>query len=68
MKNELTKKKHKYKWERDLFDTINWDNFGIVFHSMDETDKIPIFKFKMSHGMLPVMQRLIQFEYTTSNM
>ena len=51
--------------ERDLFDIIDWENFGIVFRNMKETDKIKL--FKMSHGMLPVMCQQLRFEYATSN-
>ena len=40
-------------WHDDYFDIIDWESFGIVFRSMDETDIIQI--FKISHRMLPVM-------------
>ena len=62
MKAELIKTKG---WDRDLFKIIDWDNFGIVFRNMKETDKIQL--FKMSHGMLPVMRQQLCFEYATSN-
>ena len=63
MKDDLIKTNG---WERDLFDIIDWDNFGIVFRNMKETDKIQL--FKMSNGMLPVMRQQLRFEYATSNM
>ena len=63
MKTELIKTNG---WERDLFDIIDWDNFGVVFRNMKEIDKIQL--FKMSHGMLPVMRQQLRFEYATSNM
>ena len=53
-------------WEQDLFDIIEWENFGIVFCNMTETDKIQL--FNMSHGILPVMYQKLRFEYATSNM
>ena len=59
MKAKIIKKN---EWEQDLFDIIEWDNFGIVFHNMKEIDKIQL--FKISHGMLPVMRH----QYATSNM
>ena len=34
-------------WERDLFDTIDWENVGIVFRNMKETDKIQLFAYYM---------------------
>jgi hypothetical protein len=47
-------------WERDLFDIIDSDNFGIVFRNMTETNKIQL--FKMSHGMLPAMPQQLRFD------
>ena len=41
MKTEIIKTNG---WERDLFDIIDWDNFGIVFRNMKDTDKIQLFK------------------------
>ena len=44
MKTELIKTNG---WERDLFDIIDWDNFGVVFRKMKETDKIQLLTVRL---------------------
>ena len=54
------------KWDKDLFDIIEWNSFGAVFREMKLSDRIQL--FKMAHSMLPVMRQQLRFEYATSDM
>lgn len=60
MRTELIKTND---WDKDLFDIIDWDAFGIAFREMNLSDRIQI--SKMAHGILPIMRQQILFEYAT---
>ena len=58
MWTEIIKTKNFYK---DLFDIINCDAFGIVFWKMALCKRIQL--CNMDHGMFPIIQQQLCFEY-----
>ena len=60
MRTELIKTND---WDKELFDIIDWDAFGIAFREMNLSDRIQI--SKMAHGILPIMRQQLLFEYAT---